>query len=367
MSNALRILDTAILEGRLNIAIGQAIVEARQIGQVPDTLRFLRFPPTALVGRHQALGQEIDLDYCAAHGIGVARRITGGGAIFMEPGLLGWELAIDRRTLGVNALPEVTRHICEAAAEGISSLGVDARFRPRNDIEVGGRKISGTGGFFDGDTLFFQGTVLVDMDPGVMMSALRVPRAKLAQRNLDSVEQRVVTLRELLGAATPELPAIQAALTAAFAERFGLAATAAELSPAELAHAHALHKEEIGTDAFVNGIDEPPAARGDLVGRQACPGGAITAYLRLEGPAQNRLHAALITGDFFVTPPRLVYDLESQLRGARIVELPRLVRDFFRQAGAEVLSVTPDDFIAAIQSALGDAPGDAPRSASESA
>ena len=73
-----------------------------------------------------------------------------------------------------------------------------------------------------------------------------------------------------------------------------------------------------------------------------------------------------LTGDFFVTPPRLVYDLEARLRGAHIDELPQLVRDFFRQAGAEVLSVTPEDFIAALQDALGDAPGNAAPAAPES-
>jgi len=347
-----RVLDTGVLEGRLNIAIGQAIIEARQAGRVPDTLRFLRFPPTALVGRHQALGQEIDLDYCRQNGIGVVRRITGGGAIFMEPGLLGWELALDRKTLGVSALPELTREICEAAAEGISRLGVAARYRPRNDIEVDGRKISGTGGFFDGDILFYQGTVLVDMDPQVMVSALRVPQAKLAKRELDSAAQRVVTLRELLGVETPELPVIQNALTAAFAQRFALQAARGDLSAAELEEAQRLCREEIGTEEFVSEIDEPPAARGDLAGLCVCPGGTIQVYLRLEGPAQNRVRAALITGDFFVTPPRLVYDLESRLRGAYLDDLRRLVREFFEQANVEVLSVSPDDFIAAFEDAL---------------
>jgi lipoate-protein ligase A len=356
-SRTFRVIDTGVLEGRLNIAIGQAIVEARQAGRVPDTLRFLRFPPTALVGRHQALAQEVDLDYCAARGIGVARRITGGGAIFMEPGLLGWELAFDRRSLGIHKLPELTREICEAAAAGISSLGVAARYRPRNDIEVDGRKISGTGGFFDGDTLFFQGTVLVEMDPGVMMAALRVPRAKLAKRKLGSVEQRVVTLRELLGEATPQLPAIQAALAGAFASRFGMRPAAAGLSPEELERAQVLHEAEIGTEAFVNSIDEPPAARGALAGSRVCPGGTITAYLRLEGPAQNRVGAALLTGDFFVTPPRIVYDLESRLRGVYLDDLPRVVREFFAQTEAEVLSVLPDDFVAALACALHAAPG----------
>jgi len=347
-----RVLDTGVLEGRLNIAIGQAIVEARQAGAVPDTLRFLRFPPTALVGRHQALGQEVDLAYCREHGIGVVRRITGGGAIFMEPGLLGWELAFDRKTLGVSSLPELTRAICEAAAQGISSLGVNARYRPRNDIEVDGRKISGTGGFFDGDTLFYQGTVLVDMDPAVMVAALRVPQAKLAKRQLDSAAQRVITLRELLGDDTPDLAVIQDALAGAFAERFGLRAARKELSAAELEQAQKRYQEEIGTEAFVNEIDEPPAARGDLAGQRVCPGGTIKTYLRLEGPAQNRVRAALVTGDFFITPPRVIYDLESSLRGVYLDDLAEVVRGFFAQAGVEVLSVAPDDFIAAFEDAL---------------
>ena len=352
MTAYFRLLDTGVLEGRLNIAIGQAIVEAHQQGQIPDTLRFLRFPPTALIGRHQALAQEVDLEYCRKNDIGVVRRITGGGAIFMEPGLLGWELAFHRRTLGVKSLPDLTREICEAAAEGISRLGVAARFRPRNDIEVDGRKISGTGGFFDGDTLFFQGTVLVDMNPQEMIAALRVPQAKLARHKLDSAAQRVVTLRELLGDQTPELEEIQQALTEAFSGRFGLAMQPGELTPSERDNAQELLRTEIGTEDFVGEIDEPAKARGDLQGSCMSPGGSIRTYLRLEGPAQNRIRAALITGDFFVTPPRLVYDLESRLRGVYLNEVAQVVSEFFRQSNHEVLSVSPDDFVASIENAL---------------
>ncbi len=352
MHRPFRVLDTGVLEGRLNIAIGQAIVEARQQGTVPDTLRFLRFPPTALVGRHQALGQEINLEYCRKNNIGTARRITGGGSIFMEPGLLGWELAFDRKTLGVSSLPDLTRAICEAAAEGISRLGVNASFRPRNDIEVDGRKISGTGGFFDGDTLFYQGTVLVDMDPRVMVAALRVPKAKLAKRELDSAEQRIVTLRELLGNDTPGLEEIQSVLSSAFAERFDLEMQAGDLTGSERLSAEAIYHEEIGTDDFVAEIEEPPAARGDLSGSYNSPGGTITTYLRLEGPAQNRVRAALITGDFFITPPRVIYDLESRLRGVYLDELTGVIRTFFEESPVEVLSVSPDDFVASVENAL---------------
>jgi lipoate-protein ligase A len=354
MAKTLRLIDSGVIEGRRNIAIGQAIIESHQDGRVPDTLRFLRFPPTALVGRHQALSQEIDLAYCRANGIGVVRRITGGGAIYLDPGQLGWELALSRTMLGLTSLAEVAREICEAAARGLGELGIEARYRPRNDIEVDGRKISGTGGFFDGDTLFFQGTVLVDMNPEVMVSALRVPQAKLARRQLDSAAQRVITLRELLGEDTPGLDQVMQALTGAFARRFDLQAVPAELGAAELALADRLYEEEIGTEEFVTEIDEPGLASGVQIGRYQSPGGAITSYLRLGGPGRKAIRAALITGDFFVTPPRLIYDLEARLRGGMVNEIDDIVTGFFGSARFEVLSVTAQDFISSLHEALDD-------------
>jgi lipoate-protein ligase A len=176
-----------------------ALIELRQQNKVPDTIRFLRFPPTALLGRHQDLSHEINLDYCAENGIGTVRRITGGGAIYLDEGQLGWELVFHRKSLGITKLPCLAREICNAAAAGLGELGVNAKFRPRNDIEVDGRKISGTGGFFDGEVLIYQGTVLVDMNPAKMVKALNIPAAKVAKHNLDTAEQRVVTLKELLG------------------------------------------------------------------------------------------------------------------------------------------------------------------------
>ncbi len=280
--------------------------------------------------------------------------VTGGGAIFLDPGQLGWELAFSRATLRIASLADVAREICTAVAAGISSLGVEARYRPRNDIEVEGRKISGTGGFFDGDTLFYQGTVLVDMNPKLMMSALRVPRSKLAKRKLDSAEQRVVSLRELLGEETPGLAQIQQALTTSFAQRFKLQEHYERVSDAELDHAQRLWSEEIGQDTFVSEIEEPPAARGDLSGQHSAPGGFIQSYIRLEGPAQNRIRAVLITGDFFIAPPRVIYDLEASLRGVYIQQLDDHIRAFFQSSKMEALSVTAEDFITSIQNALGE-------------
>ena len=352
MNARFRVLDTGVREGRFNIALDQAMIEARQSGLIPDTLRFIRFPPTALIGRHQALAQEIDLDYCRARKIGVARRITGGGAIYLDQGQLGWGLVFDRNTLGIASLADVASEICEAVAEGLGRLGVGARYRPRNDIEVDGRKISGTGGFFDGDTLIYQGTVLVDMNPADMVAALRVPAAKLAKRELDSAAQRVVTLRELLGTATPALPAIQHALLDAFSARFGIDWEAGELSAEEERLARQRHDEEIGTDEFVAEIDDPVSDEDFVAGIHAGPGGTVTTYLRLEGTRRNRISQVLITGDFFIAPPRTIFDLEAALRGSLAADARATLEDFFAQRSISALSVAPADFAASVSNAL---------------
>ncbi len=352
MSRRFRVIDTGVREGRANIAFDQALIEAHKAGQVPDTIRFLRFPPTALIGRHQALSQELKLDHCRENGIGVVRRITGGGAIYFDEGQLGWELAFDRNTLGISSLAEMTRAICEAAAQGISALGVDAKYRPRNDIEVEGRKLCGTGGFFDGDTLFYQGTLLIDMNPADMVAALRVPEAKLTKRDLDSAAERVVTLRQLLGESLPDLPAIQKAMLGGFAEGLGIDPQWGEITEAEEALAKRAYDEEIGTDDFVHEIDDPGAGENVLSATHTCPGGTVSAYLRLEGPAQDRLREVLITGDFFVTPPRIVFDLEASLRGVHQADAGAAVERFFAEASVDLLTIAPTDFRGVIEAAL---------------
>jgi lipoate-protein ligase A len=352
MSQPFRIIDTGVREGRSNIAFDAALIELRQRDEVPDTIRFLRFPPTALIGRHQDLSREVNLDFCAAHSVGTVRRITGGGAIYLDEGQLGWELVFHRSSLGIAALPDLAREICNAAAAGLAELGVNAKFRPRNDIEVDGRKISGTGGFFDGDILIYQGTVLVDMNPAQMVKVLNIPAAKVARHQLDSAEQRVVTLKELLGDALPNMDAIKAALIKGFTAGLGITAKPGEIADVEEALATEFFDAEIGTDAFVAEIDNPGSRDQLLEGSHTGAGGTINTYVKLEGPTHGLLQRVLITGDFFITPPRILFDLEAALLGTRLDDVEATVRSFFDTTDIGMLSVCADDFLAAINAAL---------------
>jgi lipoate-protein ligase A len=352
LSRTFRIIDTGVREGRSNIAFDAALIELRQQNVVPDTIRFMRFPPTALIGRHQDLSREINLDYCAKDGVGTVRRMTGGGAIYLDEGQLGWELVFHRSSLGIAALPDIAREICNAAAAGISELGVNAKFRPRNDIEVDGRKISGTGGFFDGDILIYQGTVLVDMNAEQMVKVLNVPQSKLNKHKLDSAEQRVVTLKELLGDALPDMETIKAALVKGFTEGFGIDAKAGEITEAEEMLAKKYSDSEIGTDEFVAEIDNPADSDDLLAGTHTGAGGTINSFVKLEGPTHQILQRVLISGDFFVTPPRVVFDLEAHLQGSRLPEIEPRIKQFFEETDIGMLSVTADDFHASIANAL---------------
>jgi len=95
-----------------------------------------------------------------------------------------------------------------------------------------------------------------------------------------------------------------------------------------------------------------------LAGSHTGAGGTIDAFVKLEGPMQNVLQRVLISGDFFVTPPRLVYDLEAHLTGLRLDELEPAVNRFFEHSEIDMLSVQPADFTASIRNALADGVAD---------
>lgn len=353
MAERWRLLNTGLRSAAENIALNRALLEARAAGAGANTLRFLRFTPSALVGFHQDPRQELDLDYCRLHGIEVQRRITGGGAIYFDAGQLGWELYLARSVLGVADLALIARRICEAAAQGIASLGVDARFRPRNDIEVAGRKISGTGGVFEGDALMYQGTLLIEFDVERMLRVLRIPAEKLADKAVASARERVTSLAELLGH-TPPLDRVQAALIQAFADTFGVDFQPAGLT-ADEEHRFAGALAEIATPDWVYGEGaRQGAARVEAVHK--FPAGLVRVGLAYDA-RRDRIEQIQFTGDFFVHPRRTIPDLEAGLRDVGAAQLQAAVQAFFAQREVDMGGLTPGDLIAVAQAALARARG----------
>ena len=229
-----RWIDTGLRRPAENLALNRALLEARQAREIPSTLRFLRFTPSALVGHHQDPAKELDLAFCAGRGIAVQRRLTGGGAIYLDENVLGWELYLEQAEAGAPEMAAISRRICTAAADAARSLGVAAEFRAPTDVVVDGRKISGTGGAMEGDALLYQGTLLLDFDVEVMLRALAATAPRVTPEFVAAARRSVVNLRELVSP-LPPLAAVEAAFVTAFARAFGVTIERGELSPAELA------------------------------------------------------------------------------------------------------------------------------------
>ena len=185
-----RLLDTGPRSAAENMALDEVFLELKAGGRIPHTLRFLQFShPAVLVGHHQSVEEEVRLDYCRTKGIEINRRLTGGGALYWGRQELGWEIYISKTDPRIpSRIEDLYRTMGEASARGLRHLGVQAHFRPRNDIEIQGRKISGTGGTELSGAILFQGTILVDFDVDEMLRALRIPTEKLQDKEIESVK-----------------------------------------------------------------------------------------------------------------------------------------------------------------------------------
>src|SRR5882672_491257 len=271
MAETWRQIDTGLRPAAQNIALDRALLEARRAEEIPSTLRFLRFTPCALIGCNQSAGQELDLDYCKAGGIGIQRRITGGDVMHLDEGQLVWELYLHRRDIGSADMRAVSRRLCHAAAAAVSALGVNARFRPRNDIEVDGRRVSDSAGALDGDALLFQGTLLVDFDPGAKLRASRLSSMAAV------AFERVVSLKELLGV-KPDVALIKRYLAEAYESEFGVEFVEGDLTLSEHVRYRAALRE-IGHPDWINLVSSPASEMPVLRAQRQTAGGQLHATI----------------------------------------------------------------------------------------
>ena len=347
----IRIIDTGLLTGAENMAWDETLLTARARGIIPDTLRYLRFsPPVALVGYHQALAEEIRIDYCRQEGIEINRRITGGGAIYFDEEQLGWELIASRKSLGLGlTLEGITGAVCRAATLGLRTLGLEATFRPRNDIEVQGRKISGTGAAFEGDVFLFQGTLLVDFNLEHLIKALRIPTEKLSRKELTSARERVTSLKEQLGR-VPPWSEIKKALEKGFSAGLGLRFHSGEITGQENTLFQQILPRMQSAD-WIQSTRIPLRPKEVLHSIHKEEGGLIRAAVKVD-LKKERISDLLITGDFFVHPRRAIYDLEAALRNTPVKDLKNRIEDFFKKNQVELLGLGFMDFYRAIRLAL---------------
>jgi lipoate-protein ligase A len=347
-----RLLDTGPLTAAANMALDEIILEEVAERSSPPTVRFLQFrPAAALVGYHQDVNLELRLPYCRENNIHVNRRHTGGGSIFFQESALGWELfGLFGEPPFFGTYESILDRVCRAAAAGMSRLGIDAAFRPRNDIEVHGRKISGTGGMTVTGGFMFQGTVLMENEVERFLKALRVPVEKLKKREIESLLERICFLSDLIDP-TPSVDTVKRAIADEFEERFGIRLVRGGLTARERNELEN-RIEFFESDRWIMSRSRP-AYEGEPV-RSITQTEAGTMRVHLwPAPGARKVRQALIAGDFFAVPGRLINDLEAALVGRPLTRdaLYEAVLSFLNRYDGRMVGIDNEEIADAVGAA----------------
>ena len=179
-----------------NLAFDEYCLENVKSGQPYFFL--WRNRPSVIVGLNQNVYSEVNLEYLDAHGITLARRVTGGGAVYHDLQNLNYTI------IGAHPSPE-------PFVEALRKLGVDAQLTGRNDIFVDGRKCSGYARRVSHGQEIIHGTLMYDVDLDTLSHVLDTPFSKMNAKGIASVKSRVCNLKDHLPAMA-SLDELQAAL-----------------------------------------------------------------------------------------------------------------------------------------------------------
>jgi lipoate-protein ligase A len=244
-----RLLSAVARPPLVNMALDEVLTERVGAGERPPTLRVWGWSaPCVVLGRFQSVRNEVDEEAAARHRVEVVRRISGGGAMFIEPeGAITWSLYAPESLVSGMTFAESYRFFDAWVVDALRALAIDAWYAPLNDITSARGKVGGAAQARRGGAVLHHTTMAYDMNLALMSQILRIGKEKLSDKGVVSAEKRVGPLRQ-----QTDLPrqAIIAYLIKQFASRFGLEDD--ELTPDELSEAERRAQERFGARSWTH-------------------------------------------------------------------------------------------------------------------
>jgi lipoate-protein ligase A len=233
----------------INMALDEVLTLRVGRGERPPTLRVWGWSGRCVVlGRFQSVRNEVDEDAARANGVELVRRISGGGAMFIEPeGAITWSIYAPEAIVGGMTFPESYAFFDAWVVDALRDLGVDAWYQPLNDIASSGGKVGGAAQARRGGAVLHHTTMAYQMNVPLMLQVLRIGKEKLSDKGVTSAEKRVGPLRQ-----QTELPrqTIIAHMVGRFRDRYGLADD--DVTADELAEAEELVRTRFGTQEWIH-------------------------------------------------------------------------------------------------------------------
>ncbi|MFE3068227.1 biotin/lipoate A/B protein ligase family protein [Streptomyces sp. NPDC059247] len=231
----------------LHMALDEVLTAEVAAGRRPPTLRVWEWgAPAVVIGSFQSLRNEVDPEAAERHGIQVVRRISGGGAMFIEPGnTITYSLSVPEALVQGLSFTDSYAYLDDWVLGALGDMGVRAWYQPLNDIATEAGKIAGAAQkrmVAGGGAVLHHVTMAYDIDADKMTEVLRIGREKLSDKGTKSAKKRVDPLRRQTG-----LPreAVIERMIASFRGRYGLVED--RVTEEELARAEELAESKFGT------------------------------------------------------------------------------------------------------------------------
>lgn len=351
----LRVLDFHRVSALRSQAVYHGIAET--ITETSDPVLCLVSPetPYVCVGMHQEIGKEVDEAFCAQQGLPIYRRHVGGGAVYLDENQLFTHFIFPR-----GKVPEFAANLypmfIEPVVRTYQEIGINANYRPVNDIHVNGRKIGGTGAASIGEATVMVGSFMFDFDTATMARCLKVPSEKFRDKLRQTLDDYMTTIAKELPA-PPERTRLKALFLANCAKVLGVEPVEdqptseewAAISAAETALVDPDWTHLQGRKLVEMGVKISAGTHLTEAAHKA-PGGMIRVHLLGRDGAIGDL---MISGDFTCLPPDGVDRLAAALRGSALdhAALVKAVDQITAAQGIEMPGVTGADLATAIMAA----------------
>jgi len=240
------------LEPLWQMALDQVLAEEVGAGRRGPTLRLWEWAkPAVVIGSFQSLKNEVDLENAAKYGLEVTRRVSGGGAMFMELGTaITYSLYAPTELVAGMSFQESYAFLDDWVVQALRGIGVDASYQPLNDITSPAGKIGGAAQKRLGSgAVLHHTTMAYDMDGDRMVEVLRIGREKISDKGVQSANKRVDPLRAHTGMSKAD---IEAHLVGHFGQQYGL--TPSEPTGEEMDRAGALVDEKFATAEWLHRV-----------------------------------------------------------------------------------------------------------------
>lgn len=340
-------MDFSFDDPFMNLAMEESILRGKVEGESPDTVRLWQHPPVVSIGCFLDPQDEVNADACKKQGVTVIRRMSPGGALYIDEGSVQYSLIFDDRSL---PLPPRIEDSYSLLSKGVmvalESMGVNAEFRPINDLTVGGKKISGASQSRMYRGIIHHGTISVNTNLEILERVLKPSEIKLKAQGFPSLKERITTLSREVGRDV-SIALFKRKLVEGFERTLNVSLTMGVPSPWEIKTAEELYEEKYRKFEWVFSEVKPCL---DVFSTYKAAKGLIRVSLSYR---EDRIEDLKISGGFILHPENALGELEQGLRGEVLDEqsLRERILDLFATKGIQTAGVSAEDFARAIMSA----------------